>query len=159
MPEVAGDAALLIDPASTEDIRHGLEVLAFDSSSMPTPDAVQDARASMPSADVAIEEATKEIISTPPAIVPPAAPAQLPNPKVAAVPAPIVALPDAVLPPSPEPSMASTIEAQVRDEEIVILLGDRRYRIRGLTKTLAFDVLLNVKSTQQEISASNHKTP
>jgi len=31
MPEVAGDAALLIDPASTEQIKHGLEVLTFDS--------------------------------------------------------------------------------------------------------------------------------
>ena len=36
------------------------------------------------------------------------------------------------------------IEAQVREEEIVMTLGDRRYRIRGLAKNLAFDVLMKV---------------
>jgi hypothetical protein len=52
---------------------------------------------------------------------------------------------DAVLPASPLPGPAATdIEAQVRAEEIVMTLGDRRYRIRGLTKNLAFDVLMKV---------------
>lgn len=52
---------------------------------------------------------------------------------------------DAVLPASPVPPSATPpIEAQVRDEEIVIELGDRRYRVRGLKKNLAFDVLLKV---------------
>ena len=32
----------------------------------------------------------------------------------------------------------------MRDEEIVIVLGDRRYRVRGLKKNLAFDVMLKV---------------
>jgi hypothetical protein len=32
----------------------------------------------------------------------------------------------------------------VQGEEIVIVLGDRRYRVRGLAKNLAFDVLLKV---------------
>ena len=39
---------------------------------------------------------------------------------------------------------AAEAQAQVRDEEIVITLGDRRYRIRGLSKNLAFDVLMKV---------------
>jgi hypothetical protein len=53
--------------------------------------------------------------------------------------------PCAALPASPLPAMAaSEAQAQVRDEEIVITLGDRRYRIRGLSKNLAFDVLMKV---------------
>jgi DNA primase len=92
------------------------------------------------------EEAAKNEIPAPAEIVPAAAPAPLPNPTVADVaPAPLVALPDAVLPASPVPAMATAeIDAQVRDEEIVMTLGDRRYRIRGLAKNLAFDVLLKV---------------
>jgi DNA primase len=59
---------------------------------------------------------------------------------------PCTAPPDAVpLPASPLPSAAVVeVDAQVRDEEIVIVLGDRRYRVRGLKKNLAFDVLLKV---------------
>jgi len=54
-------------------------------------------------------------------------------------------LPDATLPASPLPATATPeVEAQVQGEEIVIVLGDRRYRVRGLAKNLAFDVLLKV---------------
>ena len=34
------------------------------------------------------------------------------------------------------PAPAAEIEAQVQGEEIVMTLGDRRYRIRGLAKNL-----------------------
>jgi hypothetical protein len=63
-----------------------------------------------------------------------------------AAPPEAVALLDAVpLPASPVPSPAvAEVDAQVRDEEIVIVLGDRRYRVRGLKKNLAFDVMLKV---------------
>jgi DNA primase len=59
---------------------------------------------------------------------------------------PCAAPPDAVpLPASPLPGAAvAEVDAQVRDEEIVIVLGDRRYRVRGLKKNLAFDVMLKV---------------
>ena len=51
----------------------------------------------------------------------------------------------AALPASPLPSVAlPDAVPQVQGEEIVIVLGDRRYRIRGLAKNLAFDVLLKV---------------
>ena len=46
-------------------------------------------------------------------------------------------LPAAVVPPAPKPDIA----AEVSDNEIRIVLGDRRYRIRGLDKNLAYDVL------------------
>jgi DNA primase catalytic core len=46
-------------------------------------------------------------------------------------------LPAAVVPESPK----SDIKADVKDNEIVIALGDRRYRIRGLEKNLAYDVM------------------
>jgi DNA primase len=98
----------------------------------------------VPIAPVESEEATKKEIPAPALIAPAAATAPLPNPTIDTAPAPITALPEAVLPASPVPAMASGIEAQVRDEEIVIGLGDRRYRIRGLAKNLAFDVLMKV---------------
>ena len=46
-------------------------------------------------------------------------------------------LPAAVVPPAPAP----TVDAEIKDQEILIPLGDRRYRIRGLDKNLAYDVL------------------
>ncbi|HNP65858.1 MAG TPA: CHC2 zinc finger domain-containing protein, partial [Woeseiaceae bacterium] len=46
-------------------------------------------------------------------------------------------LPAAVVPTAPQPS----VEAEVTDTDIVITLGDRRYRIRGLEKNLSFDVM------------------
>jgi DNA primase catalytic core len=80
------------------------------------------------SAAVVIEEATKKEMPTP-AVVAPAVTGEA----------------AAVLPASPiRAPAAASIEAQVRDEEIVMTLGDRRYRIRGLAKNLAFDVLMKV---------------
>jgi len=46
-------------------------------------------------------------------------------------------LPAAVVPHAPQ----SDIAAAVKDNEIIIALGDRRYRIRGLGKNLAYDVM------------------
>jgi len=46
-------------------------------------------------------------------------------------------LPAAAVPPAPAPLIA----AEVSDNEIRVVLGDRRYRIRGLDKNLAYDVL------------------
>lgn len=47
-----------------------------------------------------------------------------------------------VLPASPMPSApAPTLDAQVTDNEITLSVGNRRYRIRGLQKNLAFEVL------------------
>jgi DNA primase len=89
--------------------------------------------AAVPTATAVSEEAAKEEIPAPTQIAPAAA-ASLTIPQMA----------DAVLPASPVPAMAAEIEAQVRDEEIVMTLSDRRYRIRGLAKNLAFDVLLKV---------------
>jgi hypothetical protein len=50
---------------------------------------------------------------------------------------PAVELPATVLPDVPQPP----VEAEVTDTDIVITLGDRRYRIRGLDKNLSFDVM------------------
>jgi len=43
----------------------------------------------------------------------------------------------AVVPPAPAPM----VDADVKDNEVIIALGDRRYRIRGLEKNLAYDVM------------------
>ena len=95
-------------------------------------------------ASIESEEATKKEIPAPAVIAPAAATVMTPNPTMDTAPAPIAVPLDIVLPASPVPAMASGIEAQVREEEIVIGLGDRRYRIRGLAKNLAFDVLMKV---------------
>lgn len=80
------------------------------------------------------EEAAKEEISAPAEIAPVVVAVVDTNT------APIPALPAS---PMPAPA-AADIEAQVREEEIVIPMGDRRYRIRGLAKNLAFDVMMKV---------------
>lgn len=46
-------------------------------------------------------------------------------------------LPAAVVPDAPK----ADIPAQISEREITIMLGDRRYRIRGLEKNLAYDVM------------------
>jgi hypothetical protein len=106
-----------------------------------------EASATRPSPTVAVsipvvnEEAAKGEILAPAETAPVAVAASITKLAVEdTVPAPIPALPAS---PLPAPA-ALGLEAQVRDEEVVIVLGDRRYRIRGLAKNLAFDVLLKV---------------
>jgi DNA primase len=75
----------------------------------------------------------------------PAAKEEIPPPTVAAAaPLTVAEAVDVALPASPVPAPAAEIDAQVQGEEIVMVLGDRRYRIRGLSKNLAFDVLMKV---------------
>ena len=51
--------------------------------------------------------------------------------------APAKPLPAAVIPDAPQ----ADIEAEVSDDEVIINLGDRRYRIRGLNKNLSINQL------------------
>jgi DNA primase len=94
-----------------------------------------------PPAAVAIEAAAKEEIPAAgvlPAESVPTLSVEVPD----AAPVPSVALPAS---PVPVPATAAVeVEARVQGEEIVIPLGDRRYRIRGLAKNLAFDVMMKV---------------
>jgi len=105
-----------------------------------------EAPSTRPSPSVAVstaaasEEAAKGEIPAPAEIAPIIVAASVTNAVATTASAPIPALPAS---PLPAPA-AADIEAQVRDEEIVMTLGDRRYRIRGLAKNLAFDVLLKV---------------
>jgi DNA primase catalytic core len=84
------------------------------------------------------------IAPTAPAVIGEAAKEEIPPPVAAAVPLTIAEAADVALPASPLPAPAATLDAQVQGEEIVINLADRRYRIRGLAKNLAFDVLMKV---------------
>ena len=43
--------------------------------------------------------------------------------------------------PTPPPSTPPDVPTEIKADEVVITLGERRYRIRGLDKNLAFDVL------------------
>lgn len=103
------------------------------------------------SAAVEKEAAAKEELPTPAVRREPVSPQQgIPTrdaatPPCAALPAAVPSLDAVPLPASPLPSAAAAnVEAQLRDEEVVIVLGDRRYRVRGLKKNLAFDVMLKV---------------
>jgi DNA primase catalytic core len=70
--------------------------------------------------------------------------AEIPGVSVAGV---AVATPQA----SPQPSAPKEIEAEVKDNGIVIEIGNRTYRVRGLEKNLAFDVLkLNIMARRDE---------
>ena len=42
---------------------------------------------------------------------------------------------------APAPPTAPSIPTEVKDEEVIILLGNRRYRIRGLERNTALDCL------------------
>jgi DNA primase len=97
--------------------------------------------AAAPTATAVGEEAAKGEIPALTEVAPVIVAASVTKPEVVGtVPETIPALPASPLP----ASGAADIEAQVRDEEIVMVLGDRRYRIRGLAKNLAFDVLMKV---------------
>lgn len=56
---------------------------------------------------------------------------------VAPPPPPAPALPAAAVPPAP----AVQAEAQVSEHEVVLAFGERRYRVRGLPRNLAYEVL------------------
>ncbi|MEJ2592651.1 MAG: CHC2 zinc finger domain-containing protein, partial [Candidatus Thiodiazotropha sp.] len=88
----------------------------------------------------AVHEASIQELPIDPQTVEPLADAE-PIPSLAADPEPAVSepepLPAAVIPDSPQPE----IPAEVKDNEITIRLGERRYRVRGLEKNLTYDAL------------------
>jgi DNA primase len=53
----------------------------------------------------------------------------------------IASAPEPALPASPLPPVTPPITAQVSETEIVLTLGERRYRVRGLARNLSPDVL------------------
>lgn len=129
----ANEYALKVQPAA-KSLGIAIRKAQWLGKGEPTPitTAVAEPSVSMP-----IEPAAKEIISAPAAIIS----AEVRD----AAPITSAEVQDATLPASPLPSAAlPDAVPQVQGEEIVIVLGDRRYRIRGLAKNLAFDVLLKV---------------
>jgi DNA primase len=52
-----------------------------------------------------------------------------------------VAPPAGPLPASPLPTTPPVVSTEVSEREVVLTLGDRRYRVRGLPKNLAYDTL------------------
>jgi DNA primase catalytic core len=72
----------------------------------------------------------------PPVAVPPASSDLVAEPARMAAAPPVVPL---ASPAPPQPGCEVPVE--VRGEEVVLWLGDRRYRVRGLTKNLSFELL------------------
>jgi len=108
-----------------------------------------------PAVAAALPAAETYIESEPPSVTMPApageleaasaaAPAALPAPTA---PAAVEPLASPVTVPAPVP----TVEADVSEQEIVISLGDRRYRVRGLQKNMSYELLkLNVLVSRGE---------
>ena len=49
------------------------------------------------------------------------------------------------------PALAADVDAQVSDDEVIVSFGDRRYRVRGMTKNLSAEVLkVNVLASKGE---------
>jgi DNA primase catalytic core len=72
-------------------------------------------------------------------VVPP--PSSLAASSAPADPPPEEPLPPPVLPAAALPEGAAEIEAAVTETEVALSFGDRRYRVRGLGKNLAYDIL------------------
>lgn len=71
-----------------------------------------------------------------------AAPVTVPSLAAKEEPAPVAAVVTAPLPASPAPSGPSfAMDADVSANEVVLTFAERRYRVRGLSKNLAYDVL------------------
>ena len=65
---------------------------------------------------------------------------ELPSPLAASLAAKEETAP-VMLPASPVAPAPQDVEAQVRENEVALVLGDRRWRVRGLAKNLSYDVL------------------
>jgi DNA primase catalytic core len=90
-----------------------------------------------------------------PAAAPPlaaAAPPELTVPASPAAPALEETIAAEELPASPAPPQpGSDLAAELRGEEVVLWLGDRRYRVRGLFKNLSFELLrINLLASRQD---------
>ncbi len=125
------------------------EAAKEESIALATSPALSSSSSDAPAA--AMNEATKEETTNTPACAPsvdpapsasspaatdsPASPPPLPS--LAAVPASSEPSPAQVVPPLPRESPS----AEITSGEIVITLGDRRYRVRGLEKNLGFDAM------------------
>ena len=64
--------------------------------------------------------------------------------------APVPEAPSPILTASPLPTAPKEVEAEVKDDEVVMNFGDRRYRVRGWQKNLSFDQLrINVMASNE----------
>lgn len=63
------------------------------------------------------------------------------KPEAAAKEEPAIAPATLVLPASPVPTPPAAVPMEVNERDVVLTLGDRRYRVRGLAKNLAYDTL------------------
>ena len=70
--------------------------------------------------------------------------------------APVAAVNAAVASPEPPPPAAPEVAAEVSDEEVVVHLGPRRYRVRGLGRNMSYDTLrVNLLVTLDEKPAGS----
>ncbi len=82
-------------------------------------------------------------VATPPVPTPAPPPARPLPPEIApsAAEEPDQLVPVEVATPEPPPPATTEVAAELKDEEVVIHLGHRRYRVRGLGRNLSYDTL------------------
>lgn len=86
--------------------------------------------------------ATQEKSTQEPKLLPLAAKPALSEPQCASTGLAVPVVTKQAVAASPQPAVAkATVEAEIKDNEISIPIGNRNYRVRGLEKNLAFDVL------------------
>ncbi|MGH7213177.1 MAG: toprim domain-containing protein [Tepidisphaeraceae bacterium] len=123
---------------------------------LPADEAAKEETAGTPASaltDTRTPASSSLIAADPPASVVVTDPALPPSPPPSSLAADSEPSPAAVIPPLPRESPP----AEVNGQEIVITLGDRRYRVRGLEKNLGFDALkVNVLASRGDGQGGFH---
>jgi DNA primase len=87
------------------------------------------------------------MVTAPPPAIAPAPPPENPPPFLAAKEEAGHGLPASPVPPAAQ----TDLPVEVKDNEILLTLGDRRYRVRGLAKNLSFELLkINLLASRNE---------
>jgi hypothetical protein len=86
------------------------------------------------SAPLVLPAASVPAVSVTSSTVPPASPAPMPALRLITPPIALASMPGTSSP-------TSTVECELKDDEIVMRIGDRRYRVRGFDKNTSHDVL------------------
>lgn len=103
--------------------------------------APRTARDASPTATAVSREEDAPAAPTPPADLPLAAAVEVEEEAAKEAAAAMIEVEAFALPASPVPAAPADAPVEVSEREVVLLLGDRRYRVRGLPKNLAYDTL------------------
>jgi DNA primase len=133
-----------ISTVTPDFLKDARDAIASESVAKPNPNEPQCASTGL-AAEPQVSSLTPQACNKPSLLAAEAAKPATPSQPEASASGPTATVPtvakqqpqEARVPDAPKP----TIEAEIRENEIVIPIGNRTYRVRGLEKNLAFDVL------------------